>query len=147
MKGFLHTIAAIASLLLMSANAQAQERAGATETEYGNIVVYLETAEWGQKSPYNKFCFTSNGSQAVTGCVPTAYAILMHYHKWPDCANEKKVYHSGTGESIMLGHNYEWDNMLPQLSPPLCATSDIPIKWHTGQEVPIQEPVERAPGN
>ena len=113
MKGFLHTIAAIASLLLMSANAQAQERAGATETEYGKIVVYLETAEWGQKSPYNKFCFTSNGSQAVTGCVPTAYAILMHYHKWPNCANEKKVYHSGTGESIMLGHNYEWNNMLP----------------------------------
>ena len=113
MKGFLHTVAAIASLLLISANAQAQERAGATEAEYGNIVVYLETAEWGQDSPYNKFCFTSNGSQAVTGCVPTAYAILMHYHKWPNCANEKKVYHSGTGESIMLGHNYEWDNMLP----------------------------------
>ena len=90
----------------------AQEEAGATKAEYGNIVVYLETATWGQDSPYNKFCFTSNGSQAVTGCVPTAYAILMHYHKWPACANEKKVYHSGTGESMMLGHEYEWDNML-----------------------------------
>lgn len=92
--------------------AQTVEKAGATESEYGNIVVYLETANWDQTSPFNKLCFTSNGKQALTGCVPTAYAILMHYYKWPVCANEKKVYHSGTGESIILGHDYDWDNML-----------------------------------
>ena len=116
MKGFLHTVAAIASLLLMSANAQAQERAGATEAEYGNIVVYLETAEWGQNTPYNRLCFTGKGAQAKTGCVPTAYAILMHHYKWPVSANEKKVYHSATGESMTLGHNYDWENMLGSYS-------------------------------
>lgn len=107
---------AIACILSLFMPMQAQERAGATEEEYGNIVVYLETASWGQDSPYNKLCFTSNGSQAITGCVPTAYAILMNYHKWPAKANEKRVYHSGTGESMTLGHVYDWDNMLSSYS-------------------------------
>ena len=115
MKKFLRTMA-IACLLSLFVPMQAQDRAGATEEEYGNIVVYLETAKWGQDSPYNKLCFTSNGSQAITGCVPTAYAILMNYHKWPAKANEKRVYHSGTGESITLGHVYDWDNMLSSYS-------------------------------
>lgn len=113
MKGFLRkTATAIACFLTLSAPASAQEKAGATEAEYGNIVVYLETAQWGQNTPYNKLCFTTGGAQAKTGCVPTAYAILMEYHNWPAKANEKKVYHSGTGESITLGHVYDWDNML-----------------------------------
>ena len=116
MKKFLRTTMAIACILSLFMPMQAQERAGATEEEYGNIVVYLETAKWGQDSPYNKLCFTSNGSQAITGCVPTAYAILMNYHKWPAKANEKRVYHSGTGESITLGHVYDWDNMLSSYS-------------------------------
>ena len=99
----------LAAVVMFSSTARAQEagneRAGATESEYGNIVVYLETAPWGQNKPFNNLCFTTSGAQAKTGCVPTAYAILMEYHKWPACAKEKKVYHSGTGESIE-GNNY-----------------------------------------
>lgn len=47
--------------------------------------VYLETASWGQDYPFNTQCFTSyNGTDnALTGCVPTAYAIIMRYHEWP----------------------------------------------------------------
>lgn len=116
MKRILRTVLAIACLLSLFTPALAQERAGATEEEYGNIVVYLETAGWGQNTPYNKLCFTTNGAQAKTGCVPTAYAILMNYHKWPAKANAKKVYHSGTGESITLGHVYDWENMLGSYS-------------------------------
>lgn len=116
MKRFLRTVLAIACLLTLSTPAFAQKKAGATEKEYGNIVVYLETADWGQNAPYNQLCLTSSGAQAKTGCVPTAYGILMHYHKWPANANEKKVYHSGTGESITLGHEYDWENMLDSYS-------------------------------
>ena len=104
-------IASFIAMLSICSTATAQT-AGATQEEIGNIVVNLNTAAWGQNTPYNKFCFTTNGEQAKTGCVPTAYAILMQYHKWPTEANEKKVYHSGTGESITLGHEYDWDNML-----------------------------------
>lgn len=115
MKRILFTFAAFVLCLNLSAQ-EIDTKAAATENEYGNIVVYLNTAEWGQGSPYNALCFTSRGAQAKTGCVPTAYAILMHYHKWPASANEKKVYHSGTGESITLGHEYDWDNMLNSYS-------------------------------
>ena len=77
----------------------------------GNIVVNLNTAPWGQRAPFNNFCFTSKGASAATGCVPTAYSILMHYHQWPIAAVEKNVYHSGTGEKITLGYEYDWANM------------------------------------
>lgn len=111
MKHRLLSLIAFAAITLQSSIIAAQDNAGATAAEYGNIIVSLNTAAWGQSIPYNKFCFTSQGAQAKTGCVPTAYAILMHYHKWPASANEKKVYHSGTGESITLGHEYDWENM------------------------------------
>ena len=109
--------ALFAAMLSICSTATAQEsKAGADENTFGNIVVYLETATWGQNAPYNGLCLTSGGAQAKTGCVPTAYGILMHYHKWPASANEKKVYHSGTGESITLGHEYDWENMLDSYS-------------------------------
>ena len=104
-------IASFIAMLSICSTATAQT-AGATQEEIGNIVVNLNTAAWGQNTPYNKLCQTSDGRTALTGCVPTAYAILMQYHKWPTEANEKKVYHSGTGESMTLGHSYEWDKML-----------------------------------
>lgn len=107
---------AIVCHLSLFAPTLAQERAGATEEEYGNIVVYLETASWGQGTPFNNLCFTTKGAKAKTGCVPTAYAILMEYHKWPLSAKEKRVYHSGTGESITLGHEYDWSNILKSYS-------------------------------
>ncbi len=112
MKKFITGIFIASLTALLPASNVAAQNAGATEEEIGNIVVHLNTAEWGQNTPYNKMCFTTKGEQAKTGCVPTAYAILMHHHKWPASAAEKKVYHSGTGESITLGHEYDWDSML-----------------------------------
>ena len=101
--------------IFMTANASAQDNYNATTM---GEKIYLETANWGQNSPFNKQIFTSYGgsTNAKAGCVPTAYAILMAYHQWPQCANEKKVYHSGTGESIVLGHEYDWENMLHNYS-------------------------------
>ena len=48
--------------------------------------VLLETASWGQNSPFNNLCWTEYGGavHAKTGCVPTAYAIVMRYHRWPE---------------------------------------------------------------
>lgn len=116
MKHKLIVLITLVITLLHGASLNAQEKAGATEEEYGNIVVYLETATWGQNTPYNKLCFTAKGAQAKTGCVPTAYAILMQHYNWPKCAIEKKVYHSGTGKSITLGHEYDWASMLDSYS-------------------------------
>ena len=47
----------------------------------GEVVVKLETAQWNQGSPYNQLLPTIDGQLAPTGCVITATAIIMRYHK------------------------------------------------------------------
>ena len=48
----------------------------------------LQTADWGQDSPYNLLCpkVTESGREvtAVTGCVATAMSIVCRYHQWPE---------------------------------------------------------------
>lgn len=42
-------------------------------------------AQWGQSSPFNTACpyLQDKNTYAVTGCVATAMAQVMYYHKWP----------------------------------------------------------------
>lgn len=50
----------------------------------------LINSEWNQTSPYNDICpIGENGKRCYTGCVATALAQIMYYHKWP---------YSGEGE-------------------------------------------------
>ena len=59
-------------------------RTSATGLEISRMEVapLIETT-WGQDNPYNMRCQTTSGSSAVTGCVATALAQIMYYHKWP----------------------------------------------------------------
>ena len=43
----------------------------------------LITTKWGQGNPYNNQCPEIDGKHCVTGCVATAMAQVMYYHKWP----------------------------------------------------------------
>ena len=94
-----------------AASRSAMQKASYNATSMGNIVKELETAKWDQEPPFNNLCFTTAGKPALTGCVPTAYAILCHYYKWPVAATGDG-YHSGTGEKITFGHEYDYENML-----------------------------------
>ena len=42
---------------------------------------------WHQDSPYNNYCFTDGGDQAVAGCVAIAMAQIMAYHQHPATYN------------------------------------------------------------
>lgn len=77
----------------------------------GKQVVYLETASWGQGAPFNEQCWTSasHAVHAPTGCVPTAYAIVMRYHGWPN-EGIGKLYDCQLG-TIITDRTYDWDNM------------------------------------
>ena len=82
----------------------------------GNVVVELETAKWAQRDPYNRMCPTKNGSRCLTGCIPTAFAIIMQYHKWP-IHGTGKVYNPTTGDPVDISaHTYNWDEMLMEYS-------------------------------
>lgn len=74
----------------------------------GEKKVELNTAPWGQREPFNKLC----PSGAITGCVPTAFAILCKYHRWPEAGTGTVVHKLLTeNNSIELGHTYYYDNM------------------------------------
>ena len=91
MKNFLHAAALAICAIFMVANVSAQDNYNATTM---GEKVYLETANWGQNSPFNKQIFTSYGgsTNAKAGCVPTAYAIVMRYHEFPTEGTSKTLY-------------------------------------------------------
>lgn len=81
--------------------------------------VQHETAKWDQEEPYNALCPKVDGGKTMTGCVATAAAIIMRWHKWPEAGTgtlpgyeytsdrNRKV----TVDGYALGHKYDWDNM------------------------------------
>ena len=79
--------------------------------------VVLETAHWNQNpAPYNDLIPQVDGKTCPAGCLATAIAIIMRYHRWPE---------RGTGtlpdyyweyghrqiDGHELGHTYDWSQM------------------------------------
>ncbi len=77
----------------------------------------LLTTRWNQEAPYNSLCPTFDGVHAATGCVATAMAQLMYYHKYPSTSPAISGYKSSTssfGDIIMPdlpATTFDWSNM------------------------------------
>lgn len=89
------------------------------------IAPLLET-KYNQGEPYNNQCPVinyENGSEwgrAVTGCVATAMAQMMRYHKYPQTGQGSHSYtcNPSGGQSFVESMDFstvtfDWDNMLP----------------------------------
>ena len=106
-------------LAFVAVVATAQENSGMQRANLDDIgagkVVYLETASWGQNAPFNNLCWTSYGGtvHAKTGCVPTAYAIVMRYHRWPEegVGTLYNCQKPGTVYEEILDRRYDYDKM------------------------------------
>ena len=83
----------------------------------------LLTCNWSQSEPYNNLCptYIEDGTtyHAATGCVATAAAQIMYYHRWPITGTGSHSYvcdvnHSGeqTLSADFGSTTYDWDNML-----------------------------------
>ena len=80
--------------------------------------VQLHTANWSQDHPFNDLVPLIDGQKPPIGCVATATAIVMKYHKWPergsgtlpsyDYIENGQSFHI---EGFTLGHKYDWDKM------------------------------------
>jgi len=79
----------------------------------------LETAEWDQDSPWNKYCPKVSGESSLpyAGCVATAMAIVLRYNQWPTqgkgTLSSYEMETSGqkvSGYSID-GKTYNWSSM------------------------------------
>ena len=111
---FRTALVAIGLILCISANGQETATRGTIQETGGNIVVYHETASWGQGYPFNEQCWTSyNGTtHAKTGCVATAYAIVLRYHCYPTKGTENILYNCQAPIYVeMTDRNYDWSNM------------------------------------
>lgn len=75
------------------------------------VIAPLITSVWNQRNPYNLQCFTTDGQQAVTGCVATALAQVMYYHKWPQSATTAIPAYSSY--DALPATTFDWDNMQP----------------------------------
>ena len=111
---FRTALVAIGLILCISANGQETATRGTIQETGGNIVVYHETASWGQGYPFNEQCWTSyNGTtHAKTGCVATAYAIVLRYHCYPTKGTENILYNCQAPTYVEITDRvYDWDNM------------------------------------
>ena len=98
---------------------KANSAANITEPSRQIIEPLIET-KWGQNSPFNLFCFTTDDQQAVTGCVATALAQIMYYHKWPQSATTAIPAYSTYSE--LPATTFDWNAMKPRYSEPLFET-------------------------
>jgi len=74
----------------------------------------LGDIEWGQDAPFNNLCPKIGDTRCLTGCVVTAKAQIMRYHRWPESGRFSKSYEwNGQTLSADFNHTYNWDLMLP----------------------------------
>lgn len=88
-----------------------------------DIEPLLGEIQWDQGSPFNDNCptYVSGGRtlHTATGCVATATAQIMYFHKWPEKGTGSNSYTTTIdGSSVTLSANfanstYDWGNMTP----------------------------------
>lgn len=86
----------------------------------------LIPSTWNQRLPYNLMCPDGNGTdynmpgfdaeyRCVTGCVATAMAQVMYYHRWPETCTSIPGYSYSDDYSGTLGElgstTFKWDKM------------------------------------
>ena len=93
----------------------------ATEPARQMVSPLLQTL-WSQNEPYNLLCPQFDGQKSLTGCVATAMAQVMYYHRWPQDATTNIPSYSS--QIAVSGHGtykttvaelppttFDWDHM------------------------------------
>lgn len=104
-----------------TAAASGERLAGArpNRLKHAESVPYLCRSKWGQEAPYSDLCPTaSSGRHCLTGCVATAMAQVLYYHRAPERGNgSATVYYAETPFTVNFGEDaFDWDNMLDSYS-------------------------------
>lgn len=81
----------------------------------GAPVAPLLTCHWDQGAPYNLQCPIDGKYNSVTGCVATAMAQVMYYHKWPQSATTAIPAYITSTKGLNLSElpatTFKWDQM------------------------------------
>lgn len=91
----------------------------AESLHFSPVQPLLGTIAWNQDAPYNDLCPRYDLSTvSATGCVATAMAQLMYYHRWPEQGAGQHSY----APAVLMGNvlsadfgatRYAWSDMLP----------------------------------
>ena len=85
-----------------------QQTAHTASTE---VIAPLLTTRWNQDYPYNLYC----PDNCPTGCVATAMAQVMYYHRWPQDATAAIPAYTSYSNSYtrpeLPSTTFDWDNM------------------------------------
>lgn len=90
----------------------------------------LDNILWGQDEPYNRLTPVLSGEHTPTGCVATALAQIMYYHKFPVHATGSSHYGFANmfvrGKTVVFGErgDYQWDKMRPNYPAGVSLTED-----------------------
>lgn len=82
---------------------------------------------WNQDSPFNDLCPEYQlGMRAPSGCVATAMAQVMYYHRWPERGTGTHTYspavlYGNTLTADFGSTEYKWDAMVPYYAPGIYA--------------------------
>ncbi|MCF0187174.1 MAG: C10 family peptidase, partial [Bacteroidaceae bacterium] len=71
----------------------------------------LITARWNQGEPFKNLCPTVSGKVAPTGCVATAMAQVMNYHKYP-AQGKGQTQEAWNQQMDFSTVTFDWENML-----------------------------------
>lgn len=96
-------------------NLQPSAKASAASASTRVTIPNLITTKWDQGAPYNKLVAQkSDHSNYVTGCVATAMAQVMRYHRCPTTGVGSHSYTLEGGATYSANFNvtYDWANML-----------------------------------
>ena len=89
----------------------------ASNRQASNVAIpRLLSTQWDQGAPYNQYCpMVEGGVAAMTGCVATAMAQVINYHRWPQgLTNSVAEYYTTTSHIMMPSLppvEFQWDNM------------------------------------
>lgn len=102
----------------------------------------LHRIEWDQGAPWWDQCPDKDG-RCYVGCVATAMAQIMRYHRWPDRGHGTYSYVEEDGYSHQVDYGateYHWDDMpeqvpSPELITPAQREALATISYHAGVSV------------
>lgn len=87
------------------------------------VLPLLGAIAWDQGAPYNDQCpMYDDSRRCATGCLATAMAQIMYYHRWPLQGTGSYSYTTEiNGKNVNLSADfgntvYDWNNMLPSYS-------------------------------
>ena len=110
-----------------------QRRIEASGDNYADVAPLL-TSTWNQNSPYNVKCpIGETGQHCPPGCIATAMAQIMYYHKWPHQGIRSNSYickiNNKENLSIELSADfgsttYQWGKMLDSYKNGLGSTEE-----------------------